>query len=56
MEKKMFSPTELLFHGVPNEFVLYLNYCKHLKFEDKLDYSYLNNLIKDLFAKIGFVK
>ena len=48
MEKKMSTPTELLCHGLPNEFVLYLNYCKNLRFEDKPDYNYLKNLFRDL--------
>jgi len=34
--------------------VTYLTYCRNLRFEDKPDYVYLRNLLKDLFIKSGF--
>ena len=54
MEKKMTTPTEFLCRGFPNEFTIYLNYCRSLRFDDKPDYSYLRKLFRDLFIREGF--
>ena len=54
MEKKMTTPTEYLCRGFPNEFAIYLNYCRSLRFDDKPDYSYLRKLFRDLFVREGF--
>src|SRR3954470_14253123 len=54
MEKKMTTPTELLCRGFPNEFAIYLNYTRSLRFDDKPDYSYLRKLFRDLFVREGF--
>eukprot|EP01016_Furgasonia_blochmanni_P031196 TRINITY_DN3228_c0_g1_i4.p1 TRINITY_DN3228_c0_g1~~TRINITY_DN3228_c0_g1_i4.p1 ORF type:complete len:421 (-),score=59.00 TRINITY_DN3228_c0_g1_i4:112-1374(-) len=54
MEKKLATPLEILCKGLPNEFIQYLVYCKNLRFEDKPDYSYLKNLLGDLFRKQGY--
>ncbi|KAL7004772.1 serine/threonine protein kinase [Cystobasidiomycetes sp. EMM_F5] len=54
MEKKMTTPTEVLCRGFPNEFSIYLNYCRSLRFDDKPDYSYLRKLFRDLFVREGF--
>ncbi|GAA5923721.1 hypothetical protein JCM3775_000485 [Rhodotorula graminis] len=53
MEKKMTTPTEYLCRGFPNEFAIYLNYCRSLRFDDKPDYSYLRKLFRDLFVREG---
>ena len=53
MEKKMTTPTEFLCRGFPNEFAIYLNYCRSLRFDDKPDYSYLRKLFRDLFVREG---
>ncbi|RKP11494.1 hypothetical protein BJ684DRAFT_12837, partial [Piptocephalis cylindrospora] len=50
----MFSPTELLCRAFPNEFAIYLNYSRSLRFDDKPDYSYLRKLFRDLFVREGF--
>ncbi|KAG8739669.1 serine/threonine protein kinase, partial [Ceratobasidium sp. 423] len=50
MEKKMTTPTDLLCHGFPNEFSIFLNYCCALHFDGKPDYSYLCKLFHDLFV------
>jgi len=53
-KKKLSTPIDVLCKGFPNEFVTMLTYCRNLRFEDKPDYSYLRNLLKDLFTKSGF--
>jgi casein kinase I family protein HRR25 len=35
MEKKMTTPTDLLCCGIPNEFGIFLNYTRALRFDDK---------------------
>ena len=54
MEKKMTTPTEVLCRGFPNEFAVYLNYTRSLRFDDKPDYSYLRKIFRDLFVREGF--
>ena len=54
MEKKMTTPTDLLCRTFPNEFAIYLNYTRSLRFGDKPDYSYLRKLFRDLFVREGF--
>lgn len=36
----MQTPLEVLCKGLPNEFVVYIQYCKNLRFECKPDYLY----------------
>ena len=36
------------------EFATYLNYCRSLRFEEKPDYAYLRQLIRNLFHRQGF--
>jgi len=50
----MTTPTEVLCRSFPNEFAIYLNYCRSLRFDDKPDYSYLRKLFRDLFVREGF--
>jgi len=38
---------------MPQEFELYLSYCRSLKFEEKPDIAYLRKLFKDLFYTQG---
>ena len=54
MEKKMTTPTDLLCGGFPNEFGIFLNYTRALRFDDKPDYSYLRKLFRDLFVREGY--
>jgi len=48
------TPIESLTRGIPEEFCLYLNYCRNLKFEEKPDYNYLRKLFKDVMHRNGF--
>ena len=52
-EKKMATPTEVLCKGFPTEFVVYFQYVRSLRFDDKPDYSYLRKLFRDLFVREG---
>ncbi|XP_067138383.1 casein kinase I-like isoform X2 [Centruroides vittatus] len=53
-EKKMSTPIEELCRGFPSEFSTYLNYCRSLRFDEKPDYSYLRQLLRNLFHRQGF--
>lgn len=50
----MSTSVEVLCASFPSEFVVYLNYCKALRFEDRPDYSYLKRLFKDLFFRENY--
>ncbi len=39
---------------IPAEFATYVNYCRSLRFEEKPDYAYLRQLIRNLFHRQGF--
>lgn len=54
MDKKIQTSSDLLCKGLPTEFVIFMNYVKALKFEEKPDYSYLRGLFKDIFKKFNF--
>jgi len=51
MEKKMSTPIDALCKGFPEEFRIYFEYCRALRFADKPDYSYLRRLFKDLATR-----
>jgi serine/threonine protein kinase len=51
-EIKMGTPLDELCKGFPEEFSIYLNYCKALKFEDLPDYGYVKRLFKDLSQRL----
>jgi len=53
-EKKMSTPIEELCRSFPAEFATYLNYCRTLRFDEKPDYSYLRQLLRNLFHRQGF--
>ncbi|XP_040583946.1 casein kinase I isoform X1 [Lepeophtheirus salmonis] len=53
-EKKLSTPIDELCKGAPSEFSTYLNYCRSLRFEERPDYSYLRQLVRNLFHRQGF--
>ena len=53
-DKKLSTSIESLAKGLPEEFAIYLNYCRNLKFEEKPDIGYLRKLFKDLFYRMGY--
>ncbi|KAL0952570.1 hypothetical protein HGRIS_006826 [Hohenbuehelia grisea] len=54
MEKKMSTPTDVLCHGLPDEFGVFLNSVRALRFEKRPDYSSFRRLFRDLFARKGY--
>jgi casein kinase I family protein HRR25 len=52
--KKVTTPPDLLCRGLPNEFGIFLNYCRALNFDDNPDYSYLRKLFRKLFVREGY--
>jgi hypothetical protein len=53
-ERKMSTPIDALCSGFPSEFNTYLTYCRSLRFEEKPDYTYLRQLLRNLFHRQGF--
>lgn len=53
-DKKATTTVEQLCKGFPEEFSIYLTYCRNLRFEDRPDYAYLRKLFKDLFYRMGY--
>ncbi len=53
-DKKLSTSIETLCKGYPEEFAIYMNYCRSLKFEEKPDIGYLRKLFKDLFYRMGY--
>ena len=53
-ERKMATPIEVLCKEFPKEFVSYLHYCRCLRFDDKPDYNYLRNLLREPFIRAGY--
>lgn len=53
-EKKMATPVDILCKGFPTEFVMYLNYCRGLRFDEAPDYMYLRQLFRILFRTLGY--
>jgi len=54
-EKKLATKIEHLCKGFPEEFAMYLNYTRSLRFDDKPDYAYLRKLFRDLFIRENYV-
>lgn len=49
----MATTIESLSRGLPEEFNIYLQYCRNLKFEERPDYNYMRKIFKDLMYKSG---
>jgi hypothetical protein len=52
-DKKVQTTIESLTRGLPEEFSIFLNYCRNLKFEERPDYNYMRKILKDLMYKKG---
>ncbi|XP_053435942.1 casein kinase I-like isoform X2 [Nycticebus coucang] len=53
-EMKMSTPVDTLCKGFPEEFALYLKYCRSLCFEETPDYMYLRQLFRVLFRNLNY--
>jgi len=53
-EKKVNTSIEALCENYPKEFVIYLNECRKLRFDEKPDYGMLRKLFKDLLSEKGY--
>eukprot|EP00057_Strongylocentrotus_purpuratus_P003680 XP_003727130.1 PREDICTED: casein kinase I isoform delta isoform X2 [Strongylocentrotus purpuratus] len=53
-EKKMSTPIEVLCKGYSPEFATYLNHTRNLRFDEKPDYSFLRQLFRNLFHRLGY--
>jgi serine/threonine protein kinase len=51
MERKLNLSVEHLCRGAPEEFSVFLNYARSLRFEEKPDYSYLRELVKEVLNR-----
>ena len=51
---KLSTSIEELCHTLPSEFRTFMTYCQSLKFEDRPNYIFLHQLIKDLVRTQGF--
>lgn len=54
--KKMKLPVELYCRSIPEEFSMYVNYCRSLIFEEKPDYNFLRKLFDQLFRASNFTR
>ena len=52
-DKKVHTTIEALTRGLPEEFNIFLQYCRNLKFEERPDYNYMRKVLKDLMYKRG---
>lgn len=53
-EVKQTTSIENLCKGFPQEFAVYLKYCKGLQFIQKPDYDYVRRLFRNLFYRTGY--
>lgn len=54
MEKKIAVSYEVLCKGFPEEFLVYFEYCRALRFDDKPDYGYLRKMFQELLIRLGY--
>ena len=56
LEKKLITPPEILCKKMPKQFMIFFNYVRKLKFEDRPDYSMMRNIFAMLLfsrTKVG---
>ena len=53
-DKKCKTTLEALCRGYPEEFFLYLTYCRNLKFDERPDYNYMRKILRDLMHRNGW--
>jgi casein kinase 1 len=53
-EHKLNTSSWECFSESPDEFIVYLNYCKRLEFDEDPDYEYLRNILVNLYKHQGY--
>lgn len=53
-EIKLKTPIDVLCEGIPEEFKIYIQQVRSLRFEDEPDYAFYRQLFKFLFIQAGF--
>lgn len=53
-DKKLATSIEELCLGHPEEFAIYLKYCRSLDFEQEPNYEYARNLFRELYIRHGY--
>eukprot|EP00347_Sterkiella_histriomuscorum_P001603 403371398 len=51
---KVTTPIEKLCHGLPEEFAIFMSYCRQLKFDETPNYAFIRRNFKELYYKCGF--
>ncbi|CAH8618296.1 unnamed protein product [Heterobilharzia americana] len=54
-EKKVSTPIDVLCRGYPPEFLVYLNHCRTLRFEETPNYGFLRSNFRNLFRSLSFI-
>ncbi|CAE8653314.1 unnamed protein product, partial [Polarella glacialis] len=54
LKRKMETTPQDLCSELPSQMALYLSYCRELQFEDRPDYGYLRQLLREPFVREGF--
>lgn len=53
-EKKVSTTIDVLCHGCPPEFAIYLNHCRNLRFDETPNYGFLRSNFRNLFHSLLF--
>jgi hypothetical protein len=53
-DAKIATSIETLCEDLPEQFLVYMEYVRNLKFDETPDYTSLRKLFKDLFIEKGF--
>jgi len=53
-ERKLNMQVEVLCRGIPEEFCVFINYARSLRFEEKPDYAYLRGMVKEAIEREGW--
>lgn len=54
MDKKLEYKPEMLASNLPDEYRMYFDYIRSVKFDDEPDYNYLRNLFLKVLGRLGF--
>lgn len=54
LERKLNMHTDMLCRGIPEEFIFFINYARSLGFDEKPDYEYLKELVREMIHREGW--